>query len=314
MVERSWRGDDEISLFAVGTVLLRNRCEIARWMLVAGILTATVVFLKPAKYVASASFIPQGTDVSRAGLASLAGQFGFALPATNQSLSPDFYAKLSRSPVLLKPIARDTITVDEMGHRRIPFQELFDIQGVSPAQREEKGAHLLSGMISTTVDKTTGIVEISVSTRWPSVSLAIARALVDGVNDFNQRTREGQAAAERKFVEGRSVVARAELRAAEDRLQGFLSNNRDFSRSPELAFEHDRLQREVMLQQQVFTSLVQSLEDVRIREVRDTPVITIIEPPSVATVPASRRRAALVLFGLVLGELLEECLRFFAKG
>ncbi len=314
MIERTWQESGEISLFAVGTVLLRNRWRILRWMLFTGTITAAMVFFKPALYTASASFIPQGTDVSRSGLANLAGQFGFALPGNNQSLSPDFYAKLITSQAILKQVARDTITVVELGSRRIPFQELYDIRDGSPERREEQGATRLSRMVSTSVDKNTGVVQLSVLTRWPSVSLSIATKLVDAVNDFNQRTRQGQAAAERKFTEGRLVVARGELRAAEDRLQGFLSTNRDFSRSPELTFERDRLQRDVMLQQQVFTSLTQALEDVRIREVRDTPVITIVESPSVETLPEPRRRVVLVLFGVLLGGIVGSFLAFLREG
>ena len=314
MIESTSPESGEISLFAVGTVLLRNRWRILRWMLVTGSIAAGIGFFKPALYTASASFIPQGTDVSRSGLANLAGQFGFSLPASNQTLSPDFYAKLITSQAILKQIARDTITVEELGRRRISFQELYDIRGGSSSRREEQGAARLSRMVSASVDKNTGVVQLSVLTRWPSVSLAIATALVDAVNEFNQRTRQGQAAAERKFTEGRLVVARGELRAAEDRLQGFLSTNRDFSRSPELTFERDRLQRDVMLQQQVFTSLTESLEDVRIREVRDTPVITIVESPSVETFPEPRRRVVLVSFAVLLGGIFGGFLAFLREG
>ncbi len=139
------------------------------------------------------------------------------------------------------------------------------------------------------------------ASRWPSVSLAISTALVTGVNDFNQRTRQGQAAAERKFVEGRLAIAGSDLRTAEDRLEGFLRTNRQFASSPDLTFQRDRLQRDLSLKQQVFNSLTQSYEEVRIREVRDTPVITVIEPPAVPTLPQPRGRLLTVLIGLILG-------------
>src|SRR3954465_2381204 len=90
-----WRDEGEISLFALGTTLLRNRWRIVRWMAVGGLVAAVFALFKPALYVASASFLPQGaTDPSRSGLASLAGQFGVTLPTANQSLSPEVYARL----------------------------------------------------------------------------------------------------------------------------------------------------------------------------------------------------------------------------
>lgn len=312
MTDAIWR-EEEISLFAVGTMVLRNRWKIMRWGLAGGAVAALLVFLKPPQYVASASFIPQGTDVSRSGLANLAGQFGLSLPTGTQALTPDFYAQLLEARTLLLPIARDTFRVAELRGRKVTFEDLFKIDGESTPQRDERAVRYLEKIISTSVGKTTGIVGFSVATQWPSVSLGIVDRVVNAVDQFNQLTRQGQAAAERRFVEGRLSVAGAELRAAEDRLQSFLQANREFARSPELTFQHDRLQRDVNLQQQVFTSLTQSLEEVRIREVRDTPIITIVEPPSVELIPESRRGLLHVLLGFLLGGFVGGMLVFSSE-
>lgn len=310
MTEDTWRDHDDLSLFAVGTILLRNRWQIARWMLVGGVLAALAAFTKPALYVASASFIPAGTEQSRSALAGLAGQFGVALPAGNQSQSPDFYSSLLTSRELLSAVARDTFVVQERGGRRIAFLDLFKIDGNSAQRRVEEGVRQLKTIVKPSIVRTTGVVEVSVATEWRSVSLAIANDLLTEVNEFNQRTRQGQAAEERKFVEGRLALAASDLRAAENRLEDFLMTNRQFTSSPDLTFQRDRLQRDVALKQQVFTSLTQSYEEVRIREVRDTPVITVIETPSVPTVPEPRGRLVRVLFGLIFGALFGAFIAF----
>lgn len=300
MAESEWH-DREFSLFALGTSLLQQRWRLARWALLGGVVAALAVVSRPSLFLASASFVPQGADASRSGLAGLAGRFGVAMPTGNESQSPEFYARLLESRVLLAPITRDTFVVSEKGETRISFLDLFAIEGGSPKRREDAGVSLLRALITTSVAKTTGIVEVSVATQWPSVSLAIANKLVNGVSDFNQRTRQGQATAERKFVEERLLVAAAELRDAEDRLERFLMTNRQFGGSAELTFQRERLQRAVAVRQEVFTSLTQSYEEVRIREVRDTPVITVIEAPSVPTLPEPRGRLTAVLVGALLG-------------
>jgi uncharacterized protein involved in exopolysaccharide biosynthesis len=304
MTSDEWQSNNEASLFAIGTALLQNRRRIAAWVIMVGLLGGIWVYAKPRLYLASASFIQQGTDPARAGLATLAGQFGVAVAPGSQSLSPDFYSKLLTSRVLLLPIARDTFAVQELGGKRVSFADLFEIQGETIARREEKGVARLREIISVSIAKSTGVVELSVGTKWRSVSLAIATELIDGVNKYNERMRQSQAGAERQFVEGRLIVAGSELRAAEDRLQSFLQTNREFGSSPQLSFERDRLQRALMLQQQVFTSLKQAYEDARIREVRDTPVITIFEPPSASSIPQSRGGIKTVLFALLLGGLV----------
>jgi len=301
MTDAVRQGDEPVSLFALGTMLLRHRTRILRWMVFGGIAAGVLVIFRPPMYASTASFVPQGSDAGRSGLASLAGQFGVALPSGNPSLSPDFYVRLLKSRVLLSRVVRDTLNVAELAGARVTFFDLFKIDGGTAAGREERGIEVLADLISTSVAKSTGIVELSVMSRWPSVSNAIATALVSGVNEVNLQTRQGQAASERKFLEGRLVLARSELRAAEDRLEDFLRSNRQSGNSPELTFQRERLQRDISIQQQVYTALIQSFEDARIREVRDTPLITMLEPPSMTSQPESRGRIKGTLLGALLG-------------
>jgi uncharacterized protein involved in exopolysaccharide biosynthesis len=311
MAEVEWDGGGEISLLEMAAMLLRNRWRIVRWTFIGATLAALFVISMPALFFASASFIPQGNDPSRSGLTSLAGQFGLSLPGGSPSLSPDFYAKLLKSPVLLRRVALDTFVVPELGGKRVSFLDLFDVRDPQPRVREELGVILLTGLVKTNVVKITGVVEASVLTRWPSVSLGIVTALMNGLNDFNLSSRQGQAAAERRFVEGRLSLADTDLRAAEDRLEGFLRVNRTIA-SPELTLERDRLQRAVSMRQQVYTSLAQSYEEVRMREVRDTPVITLVEPPSVRPMHEPRGIVRTVIVGSLLGALLGMLIGFIS--
>lgn len=280
--------------------------------MLAGVIIAFLTVLgKPLLYVADASFVPQGSDPNRNnGLASIAGQFGVVLPTTSQALSPDFYAELLKSRVVLAPIVADTFTVAEMGGKRIPFMQLFDIEGPTGDKKTESAMAALRGMETVNVVKPTGAVDLTVATKWRSVSLAIATALINGVTQYDTQKRKGQAAAERKFVEDRLAIAGADLRAAEDRLEQFLRTNREFAGSAELTFQRDRLMRDVGLKQQVFTSLTQSYEEARIREVRDMPVVTIFEPPWASTTPLPRGRAKRVLLGAIVGGLIAAFLAF----
>ena len=147
------------------------------------------------------------------------------------------------------------------------------------------------------------MVTVQVKTRSRHVSLAIAQRLIEGLSHFNLVTRQSQAREERRFTEGRLADARVALRAAEDRLQSFLQTNRDFE-SPALVFQRDRLQRAVMLQQQLVTALSEQYEENRIREVRDTPVLTVIEPPHLAARADPRRRAMIMVLGTLASFVL----------
>jgi uncharacterized protein involved in exopolysaccharide biosynthesis len=126
-------------------------------------------------------------------------------------------------------------------------------------------------------------------------------------------TRKSQARAERLFVESQTAGAESALRAAEDRLQSFLEQNRAINSSSQLEFQRDRLQRDVALRQQVYNALEQSRQEARIREVRDTPVITVLEEPRLPVVPESRRSLAKLIEGGALGLILGVFIAFFVS-
>ncbi len=182
----------------------------------------------------------------------------------------------------------------------ISILDVLEIPESAPGRRVEKAVKRLRRITGVSVQKATGLVEVSVLTRWPTVSAEIATRLLDGVNDFNVRSAQLQASAERSFIEERLSVAQRDLRAAEDRLEAFLRANRQFEGAPALAFQRDRLQRSVVLQQEVFTTLTKSHEEVRMREVRATPVITVVDAPEVPVLPESRQGLAMLLIGCML--------------
>lgn len=304
----------DLSFFEIGAILLRHRWRIARWTASAAIVALAIAMMKPSLYEASVSFAPQGNDSQRAGLAGLASQFGVALPVgSGQSLSPDYYAKLIKSREVLRRIASDTFVVPEKGGRRLAFADILEIESPNVLQRQDRSIETLTKMVNTSVSKATGIIEVTVDTKWRSLSLAIARDLINEVNDFNQRTRQQQAGAERRFVEGQLASATSDLRAAEDRLEQFLRSNKQYNSSPELSLQRDRLQSDIDQRRQVFNTLTQSYEDVRIREVRDTPVITVIETPSAPATPEPRGRTKVVILGIMLGGFIGVTLVLIAE-
>jgi uncharacterized protein involved in exopolysaccharide biosynthesis len=303
--EPSNSGDESVSLLWMLAVLVRERRVVLATTAAGIILGLTIALLRPTTYTTAFSFLPQSEqDPSRAGLANLAGQFGISLGTLGgASQSPQLYADLLLTRGVLGPIAGERFSVGPTNQTPVPLGEFLGIRGADSAVVLEKTLRALrTKVIATTVaTRSTGMITVRVRTKSPEVSLEIANRLLEGLNHFNLITRQSQAREERRFTEGRLEAAKASLRAAEDGLQRFLQKNRQYSDSPALTFERDRLQREVTLQQQVVSSLAQRYEEERIGEVRDTPVITVIEAPVLAARPDSRLRALIVLLGLAAG-------------
>jgi len=303
--------DAEISLFELASALLIHRRRIVLWAFFGGLLAVVPVLFNGRTWTATASFVPQGVDAGQTGLRGLAVQFGIALPGgAAVTQSPDFYKELITSRVILGAIVSDTIPVAEEGGDRRAVLSLLEIDAPNPAWEREEGIRALGKAVKTKVASNTGVLTVSITTQWPSVSLALVERVLQEVNRFNLQTRQSQAAEERRFVEGRLVAQRSSLVEAEGRLGAFLQRNRQFGNSPVLTFEHDRLQREVALQQQVLVSLAQAYEEARIREVRDVPVITVIEAPSLPVKPDPGGRFKRGVLGLLLGGVVGVLITF----
>jgi len=299
--------DDEISVLRVAGVLLRGR----RTIVGSSVLLALVGFLSgilsTKTYRATAEFLPQESASQLSSLASLAGQFGIQVPTGQESQGPDFYEQLLTSRAILGPVVSAKYKVGTTGASAdsASLLDLADAGGDTPGARLAHGIKWLRDkVLSTSVDPQTSIVTVNVSTRWPEVSYQIAAALLNQVQDFNLETRRTQAQAEREFLEGRVAQAGKDLRSAEGDLQTFLQNNRQYANSPELTFQHDRLQRQVNMRQELYTSLTQSYEQARIQEVQNTPVITILERPIVPPLREPRGTVLKTLLGLILGGML----------
>lgn len=297
----------DVSPWWLAAALLRARRTILLLTAAGMLVGLTIALLRPRAYTATFSFLPQvGSDASRAGLAGLAGQLGINIGSLGGNTPPpQLYADLLTSREVLGPVAGDSVPTDGTG-ARMPLAEFLDVTGkTAPLLLENTVRELRREVISSTVAlRTTGMVTVRVRTRSPQASLAIASRLLDRLNHFNLVTRQSQAREERRFTEARLADARLVLRAAEDAQERFLKLNRQIDGSPALRFENDRLQREVQLQQQVVTTLAQQLEENRIREVRDTPVITVYEPPALPVRPDPGLRALILVLGTAAGFLV----------
>jgi len=304
-IDPSSGAEQEVSLFWMAAVLLRNRRLIGACAALGFVLALAIAIVRPKTYTTTFSFLPQTTqDPSGAGLSSLAGQFGINIGSLGVSQqSSQLYADLLTTRDVLAPIATDSFSVNGDGAPRTPLPEFLSVSGSPPKVVAQKTLRKLRNDVITTsvAQRTTGLVTVRVRTKSPYVSLAIAQRLLVGLNNFNLNTRQSQAREERQFTERRLSDARATLRASEDALQQFLQNNRDFNAAAPSRFQQDRLQREIQLQQQVVTSLSQQYEENRIREVRDTPVITVIEPPTLPAIPDSRLRGLIIVLGVMAG-------------
>ena len=283
-------------------VVLRRRWFIVGVAMACGLLVGLFTYLGPRYYTAVAKFLPQESSSTQSGgLMHLATQFGFVSPRASTT-SPQFYANLLTSREVMRSVVTTEYSLPE-GARG----DLVTHYRIKARDRDEAVRYAirrLNGNLEVMLDRPTGVVAFSVATRSPELSLQVSQRFLELINEYNLQRRQSQARTEREFVSQRLTEAERELATAEDSLTAFLRRNRSFATVPELSAEEGRLQRKVSLRQQIFVSLSQSHEAAKLDEVRDTPVITVLEHPTGFVEPRPRgtirRTMVASMVGLVL--------------
>lgn len=302
--------DDEISLWEVLATLLRRRSLIVRTAAVVAVLAVVLALVSPRTYTTSASFRPQGS-AGASDLAALASQFGVRVPNQEETESPAFYAELLTSRPILARVAGATYRLEEGTTSLVSFLEIAED---TPGLEEREALRWLEEeAVVVGTGRETGIVHLDVTTTSAELSRQIADEMLRQVERFNLQTRQSRGAAERAFIEERVGAVREELAEAEASLLAHIQSNRQITSSPELQFQRNQLQDEVASRRQVYTSLVQAYEEARISEVRDTPVLTVLQTPFAPPAPDERGLVLRFILGVVLGGVLGVLLALFSE-
>lgn len=304
---------EETSLLAFFSILLLHRRLIAicalGGLLVAGIRAASEANL----YLSRASFVVKGARAP-AQLPGGAAALGISLAAAADfSQSIVFYSDLVKAKTILVPVAsKSYATTDSRGVKR-PLAGIFGIEEKNPRAAALQAADRLFKTVSSSIYSRSGVVGVAVEETDPLLAQQIATNVLEELDQYSKTRRHAQAVQERQFIEGLAGEARQRLAAAEQAVIGFEIENRDFQGAPQLVMQHDRLQRDVTMQQQVYTSLMQAFEQAKIEEVRDPAAITVVESADLPTDPQRTTAVRKTLLGLAVGLFVGIALAFVVQ-
>ena len=280
--------------------LWRGKWLIVLAALAAGAFTVARILPTPRTYTSTSSFVLHGSR--GAGATGLAAQLGISLGGGDGPGSPSYFTELLHTREILGRVAADSFCDPcGEGRPRAPLTTILGLQGLDSLRRTDAAVRRLRGAIRPAISRT-GIITLYVTMPSPSLAQQVAEAALHEVSRFNVESQQSQAAAERRFTEQRMGEVQRELRSAEAQLLAFLQTNRIAS-SPELEIRRGRLEQEVELRRQLYLTLARAYEQAKIDEVRDTPILTVLDRPSYALLPDGRGLVARTAFSLVYGGL-----------
>jgi len=174
--------------------------------------------------------------------------------------------------------------------------------------------------------RNTGVITISVTTTSSELSAEVANEYVEQLNIYNAERRTSQTKEQLEFIGKRLEEIKRELEKAEEGLTEFKKRNRSFIASgepdeqgmisfssPELSMELSRLDREVSVKSDLFSTLTRQYELARIEAKKEIPVIEVLnyaEPPEG---PVGRGRKVSLLISFVVGGFVAVFLAFFLE-
>ena len=276
--------------------LRRGMARRWRWLVMAPVMAALLgagtAWVWPKTWTATTTFVPEQALGSNnasilgalGGIGSLLGDAGgaSALAKLKDGPSTEFFADVLTSTELLSATLRTPFLDSHSASAARPLLDILDVSGATPQRRFGNALRKLHRKVLVVVSRRSSIVNLSVTLGDPELSAAVANRMLALLNRFNLERRQRSSTEQRRFSETRLATARIELDSAERAKQAFLDSNRNYYESPRLMAMFDQLDRFVSVKEGILIGLTKTYEESRIAEVRDTPLLTVVD---VATPP-----------------------------
>lgn len=325
--------EEEIDLLKLALKIWRERQFILKTCGYAVLIGLVIVFSIPREYTAEAMIAPEMSDNKGGGLSSLAAMEGLNLNATSgaDAIYPDLYPDIVTSTpfitglfyVRVKDLDGEidtTLYCYLNDYQRMPWWSLItsapfkavgwaislltdedDDDGILDpfhlTKEETDIAKELSERINVSVDKKTGVTTLSVTMQDARISACLTDTVVRRLQDYITEYRTNKARQDFLFQEKLFERKKKEYEKAQENYAKFADANKNIILLSYRA-EQERLENEMRLAYQVYTSVAQQLQMAEAKVQEITPVYTIIEPSTIPIKP-SKPRKALMLIGIV---------------
>lgn len=325
--------EEEIDLLELALKVWAERKWILKccgWAVLVGLVIA---FSIPKEYTATATIAPEMSDgKSGGGLSSLAAMAGINMNVSTSAdaIYPDLYPDIvSSTPFIIglfnvpvKDLKGEIDTtlycyLDE--HQRIswwsavasaPFKALDWVISLFNEENENNNGKLdpfhltkdeayivkmLSDCISVSVDKKTGLTTLSVTMQDARISACLTDTVMRRLQSYVTEYRTNKARQDFQFQQELFERKKKEYEKAQEEYAKFADANKNIIMLSYRA-EQERLENEMRLAYNVYTSVAQQLQMAEAKVQEITPVYTVVEP---ATIPikASKPNKLMILIG-----------------
>jgi len=294
----------------VNIIIKYKKAFILKCMIIFGILGSTGSFFLINYYSAGISLFPaENKSSSSSQLQSLALSAGVNLDQNDQSYNITDVAKSRR--VAEKVLSNKWNNINLEDKTLISFWKLdeagilskFFNQTYTNEDLINKGLKKYFKLLNVKEDRRTGLIQVNIEMESPNLAAEVANFIGSEIQSYIQKQNTAKAIKEKLFISGRLIVVKGELEKLEEDLKEFKERNRGYEVSPELFMIYSQKFREAEAKQQVYVTLQQQLELARISEVKQTPIINILDEAKPPVSKSRPNRAIISLLSLLAGFL-----------
>lgn len=280
------------------SIILVNWRKLTVFVLLVTVVAAAILLIMPSYYVAQVTILPPTGKSSFSGLMNLASELGYSSSGEGIINSPQVISRIVRSRVLSEMLGKREYFHNGK-NRALKLHEVFKVKEKDPA-RIEYFTHLaLNRALTTSIDARIKSLDISLKVNDPLIAAELMNAIVEELDNYNKLYRNNKAKSNREFVEKRLKDTGDSLTKYEEALRLFREENRQVTQSPMLMLRQQRLIRKMNVSEELYLLLTKEYETTKLQEVRDTPVLDIIEmakPLPVKSGPVKRKVLMVVFF------------------
>ena len=328
--------EEEIDLLELALKVWAERKWILKCCGYAVIVGLVIAFSIPKEYTATATIAPELSDgKSGGGLSSLAAMAGFNINTSSgaDAIYPDLYPDIvSSTPFItglfnipvkdLEGIIDTTLYCYLDKYQRspwwsviisAPFKALGWVASLFKDEKDEDRitkldpfhltvkessiAKLLSNSISVSVDKKTGLATLSVTMQDAHIAACLTDSVMYRLQNYVTDYRTNKARQDFEFQKKLFERKKKEYETAQENYAKFSDTNKNIILQSYRA-EQVRLENEMNLAYQVYTSVAQQLQMAEAKVQEITPVYTVVEPAMVP-IRASKPGKGMILVGII---------------
>lgn len=287
-----------------------------------GLLTAIyLVFLAKPTFESTATIFPlTGETGSNSNLLSMARNFGIAIPSQFENtdfLSADMYPAIVKSRTLAKTILNRKFESEKHDIKISLLSILTDPEDFEDTDSSKVIARMIKYFSEEIViinqNPETPLYTLKILTGDPSLCAQIANAVIEELDKLQMEFRSKNVLQKKGFIEDRIEDVKIELRKAETDLERFRVQNKQISYSPSLLLEQERLEREMQVQTEIYISLKQQYETVKIEVVQETSFVQVLDEPNIPIYPSKPNKIFILIFTVFGGGILGILIAIFKE-